>query len=94
MGKFWTDQGPYNIKKAQYAEDETCLDASIDCPASQDYSKAYIHHLIRSGELLGAMVLSWHNIAYFQDLMARMRAAIAVGEFDAFLKTFRTNWAR
>ena len=93
-GQVWTDQGPYNIKKAQYAEDETCLDASIDCPASQYYSKAYIHHLIRSGELLGAMVLSWHNIAYFQDLMARMRAAIAAGEFDAFLKTFRTNWAR
>ena len=68
-GQVWTDEGPYNIKKAQYSEDDSPLDACIDCPASQNYSKAYVHHLIRSGELLGAMVLSWHNIAYYQDLM-------------------------
>jgi len=65
-GQVWTDAGPYNIKKAQYAEDASPIDADIDCPASNDYSKAYVHHLIRSGELLGAMILSWHNIAYFQ----------------------------
>ena len=91
-GQVWTDEGPYNIKKAQYSEDDSSLDASIDCPASQDFSKAYVHHLIRSGELLGAMVLSWHNIAYFQDLMARMRRAIAYKEFDNFLRQFRSAW--
>ena len=91
-GQVWTDEGPYNIKKAQYAEDASPLDASIDVPASRDYSKAYIHHLIRSGELLGAMLLSWHNIAYFQDLMARMRSAIAKGEFESFAENFRKNW--
>ena len=91
-GQVWTDEGPYNIKKAQYSEDDSPLDASIDCPASQNYSKAYVHHLIRSGELLGAMVLSWHNIAYFQDLMARMRSAIQDGEFDNFLRKFRSAW--
>ena len=91
-GQVWTDEGPYNIKKAQYSEDDSPLDASIDCPASQNYSKAYVHHLIRSGELLGAMVLSWHNIAYYQDLMARMRNAIKDGEFDNFLRKFRSAW--
>ena len=91
-GQVWTDEGPYNIKKTQYSEDDSPLDASIDCPASQDFSKAYIHHLIRSGELLGAMVLSWHNIAYFQDLMARMRQAIEDREFDNFLRKFRSAW--
>ena len=91
-GQVWTDEGPYNIKKAQYAEDDSPIDAAIDCPASHDYSKAYVHHLIRSGELLGAMILSWHNIAYFQYLMSRMRAAIAAGEFESFAANFRANW--
>lgn len=88
-GQVWSDAGPYNIKKAQFAEDLSPLDASIDCPASRDYSKAYIHHLIRSGELLGGMLLSWHNIAYFQNLMARMRLAIKEGEFENFLNDFK-----
>ncbi len=90
-GQVWTDAGPYNIKRAEFAEDESPLDASINCIASNDYSKAYVHHLIRSGELLGAMLLSWHNIAYFEDLMARMRAAIAAGEFEAFRKAFHAG---
>ena len=61
-GQVWTDTGPYNIKRAEFAEDESPLDQAISCPASQNYSKAYVHHLIRSNELLGAMLLSWHNI--------------------------------
>ena len=91
-GQVWTDKGPYNIKKAIYAEDESPLDSSIDCPASQDYSKAYVHHLVRSNELLASMILSWHNIAYFQDLMARMRASIAAGTFETFVSDFRNGW--
>ena len=82
-GQVWTDTGPYNIKSAKYAEDMSSLDETINCPASNDYSKAYIHHLIRSGELLGAMLLSWHNIAYYQDLMRRMRENIACGNIFA-----------
>lgn len=92
-GQVWTDAGPYNIKRAEFAEDKSPLDASIDCVASNDYSKAYVHHLIRSGELLGAMLLSWHNIAYFEDLMARMRASIAAGEFEMFRKNFHSGLA-
>jgi queuine tRNA-ribosyltransferase len=91
-GQVWTDTGPYNIKRAEFAEDETPLDATIDCQASQSYSKAYIHHLVRSKEMLGGMILSWHNIAYFEDLMARIRLAISEQRFETFAQTFRENW--
>jgi len=93
-GQVWTDTGPYNIKRAEFAEDESPLDTEISCPASQEYTKAYVHHLIRSNELLGAMILSWHNIAYFEDLMSRIRASIAAGTFEAFVSEFRANWSR
>ena len=93
-GQVWTDSGPYNIKRAEFAEDESPLDVTISCPASQNYSKAYVHHLIRSNELLGAMVLSWHNIAYFEDLMSRIRASIAARTFESFVLTFRKNWSK
>ena len=93
-GQVWTDTGPYNIKRAEFAEDENPLDQAISCPASQNYSKAYVHHLIRSNELLGAMLLSWHNIAYFEDLMSRIRASIASGAFDSFVSEFRKNWSK
>ena len=89
-GQAWSDAGPLNIKNARFKEDTSPLDPTLDCPASRDYSRAYIHHLVRSGEYLGAMLLSWHNTAYFQNLMARMRAAIAAGEFDAFRRGFHT----
>ena len=93
-GQVWADSGPYNIKKAQYAEDLSPLAAHIPCPASQEYSKAYVHHLVRSGELLGSMILSWHNIAYFQDLMQRMRSAIAENRFEQFVKEFRAGLSK
>lgn len=91
-GQVWTDVGAYNIKRAEFAENDSPLDASIDCPASRDYSKAYLHHLIRSKEMLGQMILSWHNIAYFEDLMARIRAAIEAGTYSDFVAGFRTAW--
>ena len=91
-GQVWTDKGPYNIKRAEFAEDQSPLDETISCPASQNYSKAYIHHLIRSKELLGAMILSWHNIAYFQDLMRRIRLAVTNEAFEKFVEDFRAGW--
>ncbi len=90
-GQVWADCGPFNIKSAKYAEDLTPLDEMIDCPASRDYSKAYLHHLIRNGELLGAMILSWHNIAYYQNLMQRIRGCIRAGNFKQFSENFRNN---
>ncbi|TRO95159.1 tRNA guanosine(34) transglycosylase Tgt [Glycocaulis profundi] len=91
-GQAWSDFGPFNLKNARYAEDQSPLDESIDCPASRDWSKAYLHHLVRAGEYLGSMILSWHNVAYYEHLMARMRAAIAEGRFEAFRAEFRARW--
>lgn len=91
-GQVWTDRGPYNIKKAEFAEDDSPIDPAINCPASLNYSKAYVHHLIRSNEMLGQMILSWHNIAYFEDLMRRIRAEITAGTFDQFVVSFRAAW--
>jgi len=93
-GQVWSDTGPYNIKNARFSEDDAPLDPLIDCAASQDYSKAYIHHLVRSGELLGSMVLSWHNIAYFQDLMRRIRVKIEAGEFADFRQEFKAGYGK
>ena len=91
-GQAWSDFGPVNLKNARFAEDTRPLDESLDCPASRDYSRAYLHHLVRAGEYLAAMLLSWHNIAYYQSLMARMRAAIAEGRFAEFRKDFNARW--
>ena len=92
-GQAWSDYGPLNLKNARFAEDLSPLNAAVNCPASQDYSRAYIHHLIRAGEYLGSMILSWHNIAYYQDLTRRMRVAVAAGEFEMFRKDFLERWA-
>ncbi len=87
-GQAWTRTGPVNLKNARFADDEAPLDVSIDCPASRDYSKAYLHHLVKSGEILGQVLLSWHNLAVFQALMGDLRAAIAEGRLDAFRRDF------
>jgi len=88
-GQAWTDSGPLNITNARFAEDLSSLDETSDCPASRDYSKAYLHHLFKAGELLGQVLLSWHNVAYYQSLMERIRAAIAAGALEDFRQTFR-----
>jgi queuine tRNA-ribosyltransferase len=88
-GQAWTWTGPVNLKNARFAEDEAPLDAGSACPASCDYSKAYLHHLVKAGEILGQVLLSWHNVAFFQALMATMRAAIGEGRFEAFRREFK-----
>jgi queuine tRNA-ribosyltransferase len=90
-GQAWTWDGALNIKNARFAEDDTPLDPDSDCPASRDYSKAYLHHLIRSGEILGQVLLSWHNIAFFQALMQALRDAIAEGRLEAFRQAFHSR---
>ena len=90
-GQAWTWDGPILLKNARFAEDETPLDDTSLCPASSAYSKAYLHHLIKSDEILGQVLLSWHNLAHFQELMAAMRAAIAAGTFEAFRKVFHAR---
>jgi len=91
-GQVWSDKGPYNIKSAKFSEDDAPLDESISCHASQNYSKAYVHHLVRSGELLGSMILSWHNVAYYQNLMSRIRQSISIGTYTDFAGKFRKGY--
>jgi queuine tRNA-ribosyltransferase len=86
-GQAWTWEGSINLKAARFADDDSPLDPASDCPASRDYSRAYLHHLVKSEEILGQVLLSWHNIAFFQALMAAMREAIAAGTFEAFRKS-------
>src|ERR1700688_3471110 len=88
-GQAWTWAGPVNLKNARFADDAEPLDGESDCPASRDYSKAYLHHLVKSGEILGQVLLSWHNVAVFETLMARMRTAIAEGRLEACRREFR-----
>ena len=92
-GQAWTWDGPINLKAARYAEDEAPLDADSACPASRDYSKAYLHHLVRCEEILGQVLLSWHNIAFFETLMHQIRTAIAQGRFEAFRRAFADRQA-
>ena len=83
-GLAFTWSGRVNLRNARHAEDLAPLDPESSCPATRDYSRAYLHHLVRSGEYLGAMLLSWSNTAFYQQLMAAMRAAIAEGRFEAW----------
>ncbi|MDQ0469092.1 tRNA guanosine(34) transglycosylase Tgt [Labrys wisconsinensis] len=86
--------GKINLKNARHAEDPRPLDEASACPAARDYSRAYLHHLTRANEILGMMLLSWVNLAYYQELMAGMRAAIAAGRFADFRAEVREGWAR
>jgi queuine tRNA-ribosyltransferase len=90
-GQAWTWEGSINLKNARFAEDQDPLDGDSDCPASRDYAKAYLHHLVKSEEILGQVLLSWHNLAFFQILMATMREAIAQGRFEAFRRDFHAR---
>jgi queuine tRNA-ribosyltransferase len=93
-GQGFTRRGPVNLKNARHAEDPRPLDADCHCPACRNYSRAYLHHLFKAEEVLSLMLLSWHNIQYYQDLMAGMRAAIAAGSFAAFESDFHAAQAR
>jgi queuine tRNA-ribosyltransferase len=92
-GQAWTWDGPVNLKNARFAEDETPLDAASACPASSAYSKAYLHHLVKANEILGQVLLSWHNVAFFQALMGELRAAIAAGTLERFRRSFADRQA-
>ena len=93
-GQAWTWEGSINLKNARFAEDDTALDEISDCPASSHYSKAYLHHLVKSEEILSQVLLSWHNLAFYQGLMAAMRGAIEAGTLDAFRRDFLSRQRR
>ncbi|WP_370228915.1 tRNA guanosine(34) transglycosylase Tgt [Cognatishimia sp.] len=86
-GQVFTRRGVVNIKNARHADDPRPLDETVDSPA-RNYSRAYLHHVFRSNEMIAGMLLTWHNLRYFQDIMDEMRHAIAEGRFDAWEQEF------
>jgi queuine tRNA-ribosyltransferase len=92
-GQVFTRRGVVNIKNARHADDPRPLDELCGCPACRGYSRAYLHHVFRSQEIISSMLLTWHNLQYYQDLMAGMRGAIADGTFDLWQKTFHAQRA-
>ncbi|WP_445679696.1 tRNA guanosine(34) transglycosylase Tgt [Radicibacter daui] len=84
----FTRRGTVNLQNARHTDDPRPLDEQCGCPACRNYSRAYLNHLIRAKEMLGAMLLTWHNLHYYQELMAGIRAAIAEGRFAEFQREF------
>jgi queuine tRNA-ribosyltransferase len=93
-GVAYTRFGKLNLKNARHADDPRPLDEAADWPPARDYSRAYLHHLVKAGENLSGMLLSWNNLAYYQALMAGIRAAIAAGRFDEYRVEVKEGWAR
>jgi queuine tRNA-ribosyltransferase len=87
----FTRCGTVNLRNARHADDPTPLDPECSCPACAGYSRAYLHHLCRSGEILGSMLLTAHNLRYYADLMAMMRAAIEAGSLADFAAAFESS---
>lgn len=89
----YTSRGVFNLRNARFATDDRPLDPDCACPACTRHSRAYLHHLFRAEEMLGPMLLTWHNLQYYQHLMHRLRAAILTGAFVTTAATIRERWA-
>ena len=93
-GQAFTWAGPLNIRNARFAEDLSPLDPRCTCPVCATWSRAYLHHLVKAGEMLGAMLMTQHNIHFYQSLMQAIRYNIAQGRFAAFAADFRRDYQR
>jgi len=92
-GQVFTRHGRVSLKNARHADDHRPLDELSDCPAARDWSRAYLHHLVRTGEALGAMLLTWVNLAYYQTLMQGARDAIEAGRYADYKAEVEAGWA-
>ncbi len=91
-GRAYTSRGVLNLRNARHADDPRPLDPACACPACARHSRAYLHHLVRANEMLGPMLLTWHNVRYYQDLMHGLRAAICGGRFEAQAAALEAGW--
>jgi queuine tRNA-ribosyltransferase len=91
-GRAFTSTGVLNLRNAVHASDDGRLDAACDCPGCSRHSRGYLHHLFRAQEMLGPMLLTWHNLRYYCNLMAGLRAAIINGQFEAYAAQVRGRW--
>lgn len=92
-GQGFTWRGAINLKNARHKDDDRPIQEGCQCPACTQYSRAYVHHLIRAGEIQGAMLLTWHNLQFYQDLMAGLRKAIGEGRLTDYANSFRETYA-
>ncbi len=90
----FTRRGELNLRNARHRDDPRPIDESCGCPACRHHSRAYLHHLIRAEEILAAMLLTWHNLQYYQDIMRGLRDAIEAGSLDAWIAGFEEEQAR
>ena len=91
-GQGFTWRGAINLKNARHKDDDRPIEEACSCPACTQYSRAYVHHLIKSGEILGSMLLTWHNLQFYQDLMANLREAIGEGRLTQYANSFRETY--
>ena len=92
-GQLFTRRGSINIRNARHQDDPRPVEADCPCPTCTNYSRAYLHHLFRTGEMLGPILATWHNLTHYQMLMADLRTAIEAGRLEAFANSFATTWA-
>ena len=92
-GQAWTHRGQVNIKNARHQDDPRPLDENCGCPACRKYSRAYLHHVFKAQEMISGMLLTWHNLHYYQEIMQGMRDAIAAGRFEAWESAFHARRA-
>jgi queuine tRNA-ribosyltransferase len=93
-GQALTRRGAVNIRNARHAEDPRPLDPDCTCPCCRSYGRAYLHHVFKAGEIIAAMLLTWHNLHYYQELMAGLRGAIAAGRLAGFVAAFEAARAQ
>jgi queuine tRNA-ribosyltransferase len=90
-GQAFTFEGALNLKNARFAEDSAPLEAGCTCPACRQFSRAYLHHTVKSGEIIAAMLLTWHNLTHYQRLMNELRQAIAEQRLEGWVTTYRAS---
>lgn len=92
-GQAFTKRGPVNLRNARHTDDPRPLEEGCRCPACRQYSRAYLHHLVKAEEILASMLISWHNLTHYQDLTQGLRDAIAVGRLDAHVAAVKAAYA-
>jgi queuine tRNA-ribosyltransferase len=93
-GQAFTWDGALNLRNAKHADDPAPLDAACRCPACQEYSRAYLHHVVKAHEIIASMLITWHNLTFYQDVMQGLRDAIAAGTTQAFAARIFESYRR
>jgi queuine tRNA-ribosyltransferase len=93
-GQAITWDGPLNLKNARHGDDSAPLDAACACPACRQFSRAYLHHVVKAGEIVAAMLLTWHNLTFYQDLMKALREAVVRGDLSVTVRRILARYGQ